>query len=90
MTKASRGRSLTLLSGALFVAHFYGFWILASTFAAGLVWWMNLLIALGPVAAVTAFVVTLRQRAQPLLASVNGIFIVVYGIFWAWLILDLR
>jgi hypothetical protein len=86
MTKTALARWLTVVSVALFVVHFYGFWVIFSTFAAGLVWWMNLLTLVGPPVTLIALVVTLRRRAQPILASLNAVLMVVYAIFWARLI----
>ncbi len=79
-------RWLTIMSVFLFVVHFFGFWVLATTWATGLVWWMNVLTLLGPPVALTALVVTLRKRAQPVLATLNGLFVLAYTVFWAWLI----
>ncbi len=77
--------SLTIMSAFLFVVHFFGSWVLATTFASGLLWWMSLLTLLGPLVALTAFVVTLRKPVQSVLATLNGLFVLVYTVFWAWL-----
>lgn len=53
---------------------------------AGLAWWAELLIPLGPPSALAGLVLTLRDPPQRLLAVVNGLLAILHIAWWAWLI----
>ena len=77
---------LFVASVALLGFHLYAFWVLASTFAAGLVWWASLLVFLGPPVALACLVCSLRQPRQPSALAVSSLILVVYVILWAPLV----
>ena len=75
--------SLTLAAVVLCAFQFYALWVLAATFAAGLVWWANFLLILGPLVAVAALVVSLRAPRQAVAAVLSALVILTYVAVWA-------
>ena len=69
-----------------FAFHLYALWLLAATFAGGLVWWADVLLAVGPLMAVAAVVTTARRPMQRLATVVNAAVVLAYVVLWAQLI----
>jgi len=81
---------LTGLGVALLVFHLYALSVLVGTFAAGLAWWANLLLVLGPAVAVFSLVLCVRRPRQGIAALLNGVVVLVYLGVWVQIIPQLR
>jgi hypothetical protein len=88
--KLKAGSYLTLSSVALLCFHYYALWVLAATFAAGLVWWANVVLLAGPVVTVVALVYTVRTPVQRIAMVANVVAALVYAVIWARLISGLE
>jgi len=82
-SKRRVARVLTTIGIVLCVFHFYAMWVLAATFAAGLVWWASILVLLGPFAALLSLFVCLWRPRQLIAAALNAILLVIYIGLWA-------
>jgi len=63
--------------------HYWALYVLAATFAAGLVWWAGALVLLGPVLAFTTLVLGLLKPRQLGACAVTGVLILIYVAIWA-------
>jgi hypothetical protein len=73
---------LTCLSSIASAIGLWALWVLASTFAAGLVWWAGLCVVLaGPLALAGLFLSLVRPR-QPWPAWLNCILVIIFATIW--------
>jgi predicted ferric reductase len=77
---------LAVASLTLGAFHYYLLWMMAATFATGLVWWANLVLALGPLVAVASLIVSMRSPRQVVPAVLSGLVVLAYVVIWAPLI----
>jgi len=81
-TKRRIGIVLTSLSGGFLVFHLYALWVVVRTFAAGLVWWAEPLVAIGPPLTLAALVHALWRPRQLALAATNAVLLAIYLAVW--------
>jgi hypothetical protein len=75
-------RIVTATNVAFFVFHYYALWVLAATFAAGLVWWAAILTLLGPLLGVVAFVYSIRKPRSTMALLINSLVSAMYLVIW--------
>jgi hypothetical protein len=79
--------SLSGLNLVVFLFNLFAVWVLASTFAAGLVWWAGILLLIGfPLALVSAGLAVWLKRWVAVFG--NGLLFVAYTVFWLSLFLS--
>jgi type II secretory pathway component PulM len=77
---------LTTANIAFLGFHYYALWVLATTFAAGLVWWAGVLTVLGPPLALVAFVCSILKPRGRTALVINSVVLTVYLVIWIPLI----
>jgi hypothetical protein len=73
---------LTCLSFVASANGLWALWVLASTFAAGLVWWASLCLVLAGPLALVGFLLSLVRPRQPGAAWLNGILVIIFATIW--------
>ena len=81
VSKRKLVRGLTVVSCLIASVNLYSFWVLISTFAADLVWWVELLHLVAPVSALLGFVTALWRPRQPAAAAVNVGVLLLHALF---------
>ena len=73
---------LTCLSSFVSANGLWAFWVLVSTFAAGLIWWASLCLVLAGPLALAGFLLSLVRPRQPGAAWLNGILVIIFATIW--------
>jgi hypothetical protein len=79
-------RLVTTVNVALLGFHCYALWVLATTFAAGLVWWAGIPTVLGPPVGIGAFVFSILSPRSRAVFWINAAVVSVYLVIWIPLI----
>jgi hypothetical protein len=75
---------LLSLANVLAVVIWPGFLVVAGGFAAGIVWWVPIVILLGLPLGVAALVCADRVPRQPVMVVANTLGLLFQGGFWSW------
>jgi hypothetical protein len=73
---------LSSVNLALFAFHLYAIWVLAATFASGLIWWAAVLFLLGPPVCLLALIVAGLKPRQRTALILNSAVLLLYLIMW--------
>jgi hypothetical protein len=81
---------LSSVNLALFAFHLYAIWVLAATFASGLIWWAAVLFLLGPPVCLLALIVSgLKPRQRAALILSLAVFLL-YLVIWVPMLTHMR
>jgi len=73
---------LTCLNSVVSANGLWAFWVLVSTFAAGLIWWASLCLVLAGPLALAGFLLALIRPRQLFAVWLNGILVIIFATIW--------